>query len=159
MTNPQRARHGEVIPQPIRSSLLQPRSCAGFHHQSHILHQLAHAWSYFSSSNSNDHAFWGTRSLVCGQCFSSRAIVGAHMGPLLCSSSCHCRDVVLCCKCQNWRGLILGGPKYFYYFDRTTCRSAQPKPCNTSDLWPFKCCPEPKSNISICQNCKYSTFD
>jgi hypothetical protein len=88
MSDAQWSRHGKIIPQSIVSPLLQSRCRARLHHQSYILHQLAHAWSYFSSPDANHHALWVSPSLVCRRGFGS-AIIGAHMSAFLGSSSCH----------------------------------------------------------------------
>lgn len=94
MAHTQGSSHCQVIPQSVRPPLLEPRSCARFHHRPHVLHQLAHTWSNFSSSNSNNHALRligrsaGRHRLAC------RAIVCAFMSALLRPSSCHCCCVV-----------------------------------------------------------------
>lgn len=97
MGHAQRASHGQVISQSVRSSLLQSTCSVGFHHRSDVLYKLANTRTDITATNSNDHVLWFAGHLVGGDWFPRRSIVSTHMGPLFGASSCHCgREIGVC---------------------------------------------------------------
>ena len=95
MANTQWPRHCKIIPQSIGPPLLQSRCSTGLHHASYILYQLAHTGSYFSSSNSNYHAFWLSSSLTRRHSL-GWSIASTKVRALLLSLTCHfCGKMVM----------------------------------------------------------------
>ena len=80
--------HREIIPQPIRSPLLQPRSSPRLHHQSYILDQLAYTRSHLASANANNHALRRAIDLVRSDGLVLAAL-GPDMSALLGAFMCH----------------------------------------------------------------------
>ena len=75
----------------LAHTYLEPAGSFWLHHRSNIFHQLADTRTNFACSNSNDHTFGASARRYFRIDTLRRAILGSHMGTLLCAAASHSR--------------------------------------------------------------------